>query len=462
MEGYAYADGPIRIFRAAQDAFHGQPGDVERYFNLLAAGTEVDVTACRMERIGDGMVRIEGPDGPMVFGVGEDGVQVGGLRIDARAGCDKIRFLETDGPGSPYIHRRVPAEDRFVPKEETALRAVWAADAGGEVRCIDVRGGSIAVGTAGGKVVLLDPDGQALWTRETGAEVRTVHLADLGEGKLLAGGRDCALTLFDGAGTVCWKRDFIVSHGRDQIVNAVRTADLTGDGQTEVVIATDGWLVWALSPDGEEIWQRQIEHHAAQSLVIGDVEGNGKQEILVGTEYHTSNMLEADGSVRWTVRGGPCFNVLALTDLNGDGVKESVYGAMDGNVYAVDSISGKTLWTANLGDDVRHGLVVGRTGFAAGSESGNVALLSGGGEKRWRRDLNAAVTGLVLLESGEEELIVAGTSDGWIVLLSLKGEILGSHLVDGGVTALAGLDLADGPGLLVGTDTNAVTALSRL
>ena len=162
------------------------------------------------------------------------------------------------------------------------------------------------------------------------------------------------------------------------------------------------------------------------------------------------------------MRGGPCFTALALVDLNGDGVKESFYGAMDGNVYAFDSISGKTLWTANLGDDVRHGLVVGRTGFVAGSESGHVALLRGGGEKRWRRDLNAAVTGLVLLDDGEEEVIVAGTSDGWIVLLSLQGEIVGSHLVDGGVTALAGLDLAEGSGLLVGTDTNAVTALSRL
>ncbi len=458
--GYPYADGPIRISKQRK-TLRGQAGEVERYFNLLVAGTEAEVTACRMERIGEGMVRIEGPDGPVVFGVGEDGVQVGGIRIDARVEHDKIRFLETDGSGSPYIHRRAPAENRFVPKEEPALRAVWEADAGGEVRCIDVRGESIAVGTAGGKVVLLDPDGQSLWTRETGAEVRTVHLADLGAGKLLAGGRDCALTLFDGAGTVCWKREFIVSHGRDQIVNAVRTADLMGDGQTEVVVATDGWLVWALGPDGEEIWQRQIEHHAAQSLVIGDVEGNGKQEVLVGTEYHTSNMLEADGSVRWTVRGGPCFTALALTDLNGDGVKESVYGAMDGSVCAVDSISGKTMWKANLGDDVRYGVVVKRDSLVAGSESGNVALLSAEGGRRWRRDLNAAVTGLVLLDDGEEEVIAAGTSGGWIVLLSLRGEIVGNHRLDGGISALAALDPADGPGLLVGTDTNAVTALSR-
>ena len=128
----------------------------------------------------------------------------------------------------------------------------------------------------------------------------------------------------------------------------------------------------------------------------------------MGTEYYTSNMLEADGTIRWTMRGGPCFTALALVDLDGDGVKESVYGSMDGNVYAVDSTSGKPLWTANLGDDVRHGAVVGRTGFAAGSESGNVALLNPGGERRWRRDLNAAVTGLVLLDGGDEELIAAG------------------------------------------------------
>ncbi len=466
-EGYAYADGPIRIFKQRK-AFHGQPGDVERYFNLLAAGTEVD--AFRIERIGEGMVRIEGPDGPTVFGVAEAEVLVGGLGIDAWVGSDEIRFdpglldalNETVGSGSPYIHRRAPRANAFVPKEEPALRVVWEADADGEVRCMDARGGAIAVGTAGGQVVLLDRDGQVGWRQETGGEVRTVHLADLGEGKLLAGGRDCALTLFDAAGTVCWKREFIVSHGRDQIVNAVTAADLTGDGQTEVVVATDGWLVWALTPDGEEIWQRQIEHHAAQTLAIGDVEGDGKQEILVGTEYHTSNMLEADGRVRWTVRGGPCFTALALADLNGDGVRESVYGAMDGNVYVVDSTSGEILWTVNLGDDVRYGVVVSGTGFVAGSESGNVALLSAEGERRWRRDLNGAVTGLVLFEAGEEEVIVAGTSEGWIVFLSLEGEIVGSHRLDGGMTALAGLDLADGSGLLVGTDTGVVTALSRV
>ena len=246
----------------------------------------------------------------------------------------------------------------------------------------------------------------------------------------------------------------------DQNVNAVTTADLTGDGNPVILTATDGWLVWALASDGEEVWQRQIEHHAARTMVVGDVDGDGRQEILVGAEYYTSNLLEADGRIRWTVNGGPCFSALALADLNGDGVKESVYGAMDGNVYTVDSTSGEVLWTANLGDDVRHGVAVPGKGFAAGSESGHVALLSGTGKKRWRRDLDGGVTGLILLKDDKAETIVAGTSEGWVVFLSLDGEVVGSHRMEAGVTVLTRLALPGLSGLLVGTHGGGVSAVS--
>ncbi|MCK4580818.1 MAG: PQQ-binding-like beta-propeller repeat protein, partial [Dehalococcoidia bacterium] len=369
--------------------------------------------------------------------------------------------------GPPYTHRRVPKENRFVPAEKSLLRPAWERSVEGRVQCTDVRNEEIAVGTTVGQVALLDRDGRVRWTHGMGAEVRTVHLADLdGERMLLAGGRDCALTLFDATGTVCWKREFIVSHGRDQIVNAVTTADLMGDGKTEIVVATDGWLVWALTPGGEEVWQRQIEHHAAQTLVIADVEGDGKQEILVGTEYYTSNMLEADGRIRWTVRGGPCFTALALADLNGDGIREAIYGAMDGNVYVLDSASGQLLWTTNIGDDVRHGVVLNvdrEVNFVAGSENGNVALLGSDGQKRWRRDLDAAVTGLVVFDLGGNgrKVIAAGTSEGWVVLLSPEGEIVGSHRMDAGVSTLTLLTLPDGSGLLVGTEEGLVAALGR-
>jgi len=546
--GYDYADGPIRIFRQRK-ALHGRPGDVERYFNLMVAGTEEEIDAHRIVRIGEGMVRIEGRDGPTLFGLAADGLQIGPLRMTAevfaltdtsllllngtRLSAGEASF-ESDTPvhlvvhpgegrgeirtsadtsiaahnipgfridgnavaasslltpgshtvslgarpspvpaeairsGTLYTHHRAPRENRFVPSTSSPLRTIWERRVKGAVRCVDAKNTEIAAGTATGQVVLLDREGHVRWTHETGAEVRTVHLAHLDSGGgLLAGGRDCALTLFDRDGQVRWRRPFMTSHARDQIVNAIRTADLTGDGRAEIVVATDGWLVWALTADGEEIWQRQIEHHAAGTLAISDVEGDGRQEILVGTEYHTSNMLEADGRIRWTVRGGPCFTALALADLNGDGVQEAIYGAMDGNVYTLDALSGRMLWAANLGDDVRHGAVVragGESGFVAGSESGNLALLNPDGHRRWRRDLNAAVTGVVVLEPGanHEAVIAAGTSEGWLVLLSSEGEILGSHRTEAGVTALISLILPDGPGLLVGTEGGHLAAYTNL
>ncbi len=180
-------------------------------------------------------------------------------------------------------------------------------------------------------------------------------------------------------------------------------------------------------------------------------------EILVGTEYHTSNLLEADGRIRWTVRGGPGFTALALADLNGDGLKEAIYGTLDGNVVACHPISGSILWSANLGDDVRHGVVLpGGTGLVAGSESGNVLRLGRDGRKHWRLDLGAPITGLARVQNAGNTVIAAGTSEGWIAVLSPEGKTVCTHRMADGVTKLGAIDQA----LLVGLESGEVVALS--
>ncbi len=76
---------------------------------------------------------------------------------------------------------------------------------------------------------------------------------------------------------------------------------------------------------------------------------------------------------------------------------------------------------------------------------------------------NAAVTGLSLFGAtgNGENAIAAGTSDGWLVLLSLQGGALGCQRVEGGIGELKCLTLPVGSGLLVGTDTGMVTVLIR-
>ena len=370
-------------------------------------------------------------------------------------------------PASPPVPVARPKVNRFVAARRAGVRPMWEVRTEGAVQCLDGGGSGgdeavLVAGTTAGDVLALSPDGRVRWQRDLGGQVRVVRRAEVGGVAVLAGGSDCALTALNAAGEECWRRDFAISHGRDQIVNDVQVADLLGTGEQAVVVATDGWLVWALDPAGNELWQRQIEHHAARSLVIGDVDGDGRQEILVGTEYYNSNLLEADGEIRWTIRGGPSFTALALSDVDGDGVRELLYGSMDGNVYAVDSVSGQVKWTANLGDDVEVGVII-DTGvgseLVAGSRSGNVARLGPDGQRRWRSDLDSPVTGMVLLSSrGTVPQLAVGTADGWLALLSLEGEVTGTMQLESGVTCLTSCSLPGGPGLLVGTEAGTVRA----
>jgi len=367
----------------------------------------------------------------------------------APATLDILSDIPSTDPPRPPVH--TPRQNCFTGTDRPAFETAWERQLNGSVRCADLCKERIAVGTEAGELVCLKRGGDAVWKASLEDRVQTVHLAEFdGEPVLLAGGRDCALTRFDIDGSVCWKRDFAESHHRDQIVNAVTTADLTNTGENTILVATDGWLVWNLDPSGQELWQRQIEHHAALSLVVEDEQGDGKREILVGTEYYNANLLEADGRIRWTVRGGPGFTALAMEDLDGDGVRESIYGSMDGNVYVYDSLSGQLKWTANLGDDVGHAAVLpidGKKHLIAGSESGNVALLTPTGERIWRRDLDAPVTGLALMPGDGEGRIAASTAAGWVVLFSREGELLGGNHLEAGITVLR----CCGPDLLVGT-----------
>ena len=358
---------------------------------------------------------------------------------------------------APAPKVRVPA-----PAPAHLPAPAWEVRMEGAVSCLDGSGGTVAVGTRPGEITAVDANGQVLWRRDSGAEVRTVRVTDLVAGGVLAGGRDCALSLYDGRGEPVWRREFAESHHRPQCVNDVRVADLDGAGAPRVVVATDGWLVWALSAEGEEVWQRQIEHHAARSLVIGDVDGDGRREILVGTEYYNANLLEADGRIRWTVRAGPGFNALALVDVDGDGVRESVYGSLDGNVYVVDSRSGATRWTANLGDEVRFCVPVPGaegTDLVAGSDSGNLCRLSPSGERLWRLDLDAPVTGLVAMDLRGEMRLAAATAAGRVVVMTPEGEMRAAAEQGAPVTALGAGGAAGEVRLIVGTASGAVRSI---
>jgi hypothetical protein len=146
---------------------------------------------------------------------------------------------------------------------------------------------------------------------------------------------------------------------RDTIHSSPACADLDGDGFLEVVIGVDSHLEPSLgSQDGGALyvyrhdgvvkpgWPQYVNQVIWSSVALGDLDGDGRLEIVHGSGLFTGypdprgfevNAWRSDGTKLpgWPVpTGGRVFSSPALADLDGDGKLEVIVGSQDGQVYA--------------------------------------------------------------------------------------------------------------------------------
>jgi hypothetical protein len=144
-------------------------------------------------------------------------------------------------------------------------------------------------------------------------------------------------------------------------------ADIDGDGSNDVVVGgLDGW-VHAYDADGAQLpgWPAAAVVSGAPSAVasspaVGDLDGNGTKEVVVGVgslevvdQHGGIVVLNSDGSRRCAFQtgdkfdqwsgGGPdgysdgVFNAPALGDVTGDGRPEIVFGSWDHQIRVMSS-----------------------------------------------------------------------------------------------------------------------------
>lgn len=141
-------------------------------------------------------------------------------------------------------------------------------------------------------------------------------------------------------------------HWDDTQFASAALGDINNDGKTDIVMGGDaspggivnfrGGLVRAISGFGKELWQYRIGEQVYSSPVIGDIDGDGKPEIVFGAGNFWQNnggssdstkifVLSETGQLKWSRDlGAETLASPTLADFNGDGVLDIGIGTWDG------------------------------------------------------------------------------------------------------------------------------------
>ena len=135
-----------------------------------------------------------------------------------------------------------------------------------------------------------------------------------------------------------------------KMIEAPAISDLNGDGKPEIIHATQDGYVRAYTAEKQKLWEynyylgRQV--HTSE-VVIGDVDGDGNNEVVFGTfwiDMVTKGgvgiiILNHDGTEnsKIVLNSVGISNTPALGDLDGDGFIEIAAATYDGSVYVWDT-----------------------------------------------------------------------------------------------------------------------------
>jgi hypothetical protein len=168
--------------------------------------------------------------------------------------------------------------------------------------------------------------------------------------------------IINGAGTVVASQpvmaDLGLTPGFNQIIFGTRQGDL-------YVLQHQNDGSWAPAPG----WPQHLGAHVASSPAIGDLDGDGDLEIVVGygSTFDTTHdggvaAFKADGTRMWTVTTAailswthaPVQGTPAIGDVDGDGKMEVAFGSLDQHIYLVDGTTGanKPGWPVDAHDTV--------------------------------------------------------------------------------------------------------------
>jgi uncharacterized membrane protein len=221
----------------------------------------------------------------------------------------------------------------------------------------------IVIAASQDALYVLDHMGNTLWSVPVADRFVTIPvLADItGDGILdiiVADKWDLRVYDYFNGGQLVWQYtqpDGLA--GGQGAFGAPAVADITGDGQPEIIINW-GVFIEAIRADGSLLWQYNTgnnAHFRPSPVTVADVTGDGQMNLITASAIagfgiifnHTLMVLDADGNLVWEQLVGDnsaSASGVAAQDLTGNGVWEVVWNGSQDGLLIIRGSDGKRLF----------------------------------------------------------------------------------------------------------------------
>jgi hypothetical protein len=338
-----------------------------------------------------------------------------GLKPLSRESLDSLReALSRDAAAGTPAVPSTPDEPLVPAREAPVLPPAPDLIPGAEILDLAVDGQGrkdlFLAGCRDGRAVLLDAGGRQKWAFRTGGPVHVVRFADLERGRraALAGSDDERVYALDlASGAKLWEHQAEVYpetsgypwwtlEGKAK-VRSLTAADFDGDGRDEIVLGTGGMQVEMLDADGNLRWRRPVPYGLPVRLLAFRRAAGARPDLLVGLDF-----LASQSNV---------FRFCADGRLASDDAYPS--GRQGWDYTGISALAQTEM------NDGRSILAVGRSGAY-----NEVTFYDAGGAKKLGPvSVGDPVSGVVWLGSAKSPTAIVTTEAGWVIAFRPDGGI---------------------------------------
>jgi outer membrane protein assembly factor BamB len=243
---------------------------------------------------------------------------------------------------------------------------------------------------------------------------------------------------------------------KSDLLVAPTIADINGDGLQEIIIGTTKGELIVLDNQSKELWRYKIQESlgAVEEMfldqtiinsinaapVVADFTNSGQKHIIFGSESGIVYCLNAKGALVWKFKtGGGIRGSPLLADINDDGKLEIVIGSIDTHLYLLTA-EGKLIEKFE-----QEAAIESTPGFAQGiiffgMTNGSIVALKPSGELKWTFKTEGRITAapaFARLTKEPIDYVIIGSEDNNLYCLDVDGELVWKYKTNGAIYSQA-------------------------